>query len=146
VCAVDSIEVPELMIVEDHPSVFQLVSTVRGQLSPEESPMALFRACFPPGSMTGAPKVEAMKIIESLEAYKRGLYAGSVGYFDVGGGMDWSVLIRSFVLAQGRSYFGVGGAVVADSDPRAEYRESMVKAQALLDALAQVHDTSARRR
>jgi para-aminobenzoate synthetase component I len=136
VCEVDSIEVPELMCVEPHPSVFQLVSTVRGRLAQGSSPLALFRACFPPGSMTGAPKIEAMKIIEALEAYKRGIYSGSIGYLDVGGGMDWSVVIRSFVLSGGRCYFGVGGAVVADSDPHAEYLESMHKAQALLDALA----------
>jgi para-aminobenzoate synthetase component 1 len=136
VCEVDSIEVPELMCVEQHPSVFQMVSTVRGCLAKSSSPLALFRACFPPGSMTGAPKIEAMKIIEALEPYKRGIYSGSIGYFDVGGGMDWSVVIRSFVLVGGRCYFGVGGAVVADSDPHAEYLESMHKAQALLAALA----------
>jgi para-aminobenzoate synthetase component 1 len=135
VCEVDSIHVPELMVIEDHPSVFHMVSTVRGQLSAEHTPLALFRACFPPGSMTGAPKIEAMKIIDALEPYQRGIYAGSLGYFDLGGGMDWSVVIRSFVLQEGRCYFGVGGAVVADSDPRAEYRESMAKAQALLRAL-----------
>jgi aminodeoxychorismate synthase component I len=136
VCAVDSIEVPELMHVESHPSVFQMVSTVRGRLAGGVSALGLFGACFPPGSMTGAPKIEALKIIEALEPCKRGIYSGSIGYLDVGGGMDWSVVIRSFVLAQGCCYFGVGGAVVADSDPRAEYAESMHKAQALFDALA----------
>jgi aminodeoxychorismate synthase component I len=137
VCAVDSIEVPELMHVESHPSVFQMVSTVRGRLERGASALELFRACFPPGSMTGAPKIEALQIIEALEPCKRGIYSGSIGYLDVGGGMDWSVVIRSFVLAQGRCYFGVGGAVVADSDARAEYAESMHKARALLAALAQ---------
>jgi len=135
VCQVDSIHVPELMIIEQHPSVFHLVSSVRGQLDAERRPLELFRACFPPGSMTGAPKIEAMAIIDALEPSQRGVYAGSLGYFDLGGGMDWSVVIRSFVLHQGRCYFSVGGAVVADSDPHAEYRESMAKAHALLRAL-----------
>jgi anthranilate/para-aminobenzoate synthase component I len=85
--------------------------------------------------MTGAPKIEAMKIIDSLEPFRRGMYAGAVGYFDVGGGMDFSVVIRSFVIADGRCTFSVGGAVVSDSEPEAEYCESMDKASALLAAL-----------
>ena len=138
VCEVDSIHVPELMIVEDHPRVFHMVSTVRGQLAPEHDAVDLFTACFPPGSMTGAPKIEAMRIIDALEPYRRGLYSGAVGYFDAGGGMDFSVVIRSFVLTEGHCYFSVGGAVVADSDPAAEYRETLDKARALLEALAQL--------
>ena len=138
VCEVGSIGVPELQIIETHPRVFQMVSTVRGQLAAGEDAVSLFRACFPPGSMTGAPKIEAMKIIEALERYKRGVYAGAVGYFDLGGGMDFSVVIRSFVLSRGRCTVGVGGAIVADSDPAAEYRETMDKARALIEALAAV--------
>jgi anthranilate/para-aminobenzoate synthase component I len=136
VCEVDSIHVPQLMAIEEHPSVFQLVSTVRGQLAAGSSALQLLRACFPPGSMTGAPKIEAMKIIEALESSPRGLYSGCLGYFDCGGGMDFSVVIRSFLLQQGRCSIGVGGAVVADSDPGAEYEESRAKAHALLQALA----------
>jgi anthranilate/para-aminobenzoate synthase component I len=124
------------MQIEAHPTVFQMVSTVSGRLASDRSALALFRACFPPGSMTGAPKIEAMKIIESLERDKRGIYAGAIGYFDVGGGFDFSVVIRTFVVANGRAYFNVGGAVLADSDPAAEYRETMDKARALLDALS----------
>jgi para-aminobenzoate synthetase component 1 len=135
VCAVDSIHVPELMIVEEHPSVFQMVSTVRGRLEQGLSPVRLFCACFPPGSMTGAPKIEAMKVIDALEPVRRGTYAGAVGYFDIGGAIDFSVVIRSFVISDGRCTLNVGGAVVADSDPGAEYRESMDKARALLAAL-----------
>jgi anthranilate/para-aminobenzoate synthase component I len=111
---------------------------VRGALAPEHSAVDLFRACFPPGSMTGAPKIEAMRIIDALEPYRRGWYSGAVGYFDAGGGMDFSVVIRSFVLAHGRCFFSVGGAVVADSDPSEEYRETLDKARALLEALAQL--------
>ncbi|MET0387277.1 MAG: aminodeoxychorismate synthase component I [Polyangiales bacterium] len=138
VCEVDSVHVPELMVVETHPRVFHMVSTVRGRLAPEHDAVALFEACFPPGSMTGAPKIEAMKIIDALERYQRSLYAGAVGYFDVGGALDFSVVIRSFVLAAGRCHFSVGGAIVADSEPYAEYRESMDKARALLEALARL--------
>jgi para-aminobenzoate synthetase component 1 len=135
VCQVDSIHVPELMIVEDHPSVFQLVSTVRGRVEDGVSPVQLFTACFPPGSMTGAPKIEAMKVIDSLEPCRRGVYAGAVGYFDLGGALDFSVVIRSFVISGDRCTFSVGGAVVADSDPASEYVESMDKARALITAL-----------
>jgi len=135
VCAVDSVHVPELMIVEAHPSVFHMVSTIRGQLEQGVSPVQLFAACFPPGSMTGAPKIEAMKVIDALEPVRRGIYAGAVGYFDLGGAIDFSVVIRSFVISEGRCTFNVGGAVVADSDPEAEYRESMDKARALVAAL-----------
>lgn len=138
VCEVDSIHVPELMIVEAHPRVFHMVSTVRGTLAPEHSAVDLFSACFPPGSMTGAPKIEAMSIIDALEPHRRGWYSGALGYFDAGGGMDFSVVIRSFVIARGACYFSVGGAVVADSDPVAEYRETLDKARALLEALAQL--------
>ena len=135
VCAVDSVHVPELMVVEQHPSVFQMVSTVRGRVEQGVSAVELFCACFPPGSMTGAPKIEAMKVIDALEPVRRGIYAGAVGYFDLGGALDFSVVIRSFVLSQGRCTLNVGGAVVADSDPQAEYRESMDKARALVAAL-----------
>jgi para-aminobenzoate synthetase component 1 len=135
VCAVDSIDVPELLCVEDHPSVFQLVSCVRGRIEAPTRAVELLRACFPPGSMTGAPKLEAMRIIDALELDERGVYSGCAGYFDFGGGLDLCVVIRSFVLAEGGCSFGVGGGVVADSDPRAEYDESMTKAAALLAAL-----------
>jgi len=138
VCEVDSVHVPQLMIVEEHPSVFHLVSTVRGQLAPNKSAVELFCACFPPGSMTGAPKVEAMKLIDALEPYGRSWYAGALGYFDARGSMDFSVVIRSFVLSHGCGHFSVGGAVVSDSDPDAEYAETMDKARPLFEALARV--------
>lgn len=136
VCTTDSIRVPELRIIEEHPSVFHMVSTIRGRIEPDVSPVQLFTACFPPGSMTGAPKIEAVKVIDALEPVRRGIYSGAVGYFDFGGALDFSVVIRSFVICAGRCTFSVGGAVVADSDPEAEYRESMDKARALLAALA----------
>jgi aminodeoxychorismate synthase component I len=138
VCAIDSVHVSELMIVEQHPRVFHMVSTIRGQLADGQGAVQLFTACFPPGSMTGAPKIEALKIIDALEPYRRNIYAGAVGYFDVRGSLDFSVVIRSFVICGDQCHFSVGGAVVIDSDPYAEYRETLDKARALLEALEQL--------
>ncbi len=135
VCATGSVQVPELCVVESYPSVHQLVSTVRGRLRPGLDALDLVRACFPGGSMTGAPKIEAMKVIAELEPVARGLYAGALGYLDGGGGLDLAMVIRTAVCTGGRAYFGVGGAVTADSDPAAEYRESLDKARALIRAV-----------
>jgi para-aminobenzoate synthetase component 1 len=132
---IGSVEVPELLAVEEYATVFQLVSTVRCLLRPECDALDLVRACYPGGSMTGAPKIEAMKIIDSLEPVKRGIYSGAIGYLDRGGAMDLSMVIRTIVCTDGRAYFGVGGAVTADSDPQDEYRETMDKARALVRAL-----------
>jgi aminodeoxychorismate synthase component I len=135
VCKFHSVVVPELMIVEQYATVFQMVSTIRGTLEENRDGLDLVRACFPGGSMTGAPKVEAMKIIDRLEPVKRGIYSGSIGYLDFAGSLDLNIVIRTFVVKDGRCYFNVGGAVVADSDPRDEYRETLTKAQALVTAL-----------
>lgn len=134
-----SVHVPELMIIEAYATVFQLVSTVRATLEDAVDAVELLRACFPGGSMTGAPKIEAMKIIDRLEPVKRGIYAGSIGYLDFSGRLDLSIVIRTLVLTGGRCYFSVGGAVVADSDPGEEYAETLAKAQALIAALRTVH-------
>jgi para-aminobenzoate synthetase component 1 len=138
VCELGSVCVPELMSVERYASVFQLVSTVEGTLAPEHDAVALVRAAFPPGSMTGAPKIAAMRLLDELEPVRRGVYSGAIGYFDVFGGMDLSVVIRTILLKKGHAYLHVGGAVVADSDPALEYRECVDKARALLAALASV--------
>ena len=132
---IGSVEVPELLIVEEYATVFQLVSTVRAKLRDECDALDLVRACYPGGSMTGAPKIEAMKIIDSLEPVKRGVYSGAIGYLDRSGTMDLSIVIRAIVCQDGKAHFGVGGAVVADSDPEAEYHETMDKARALIRAL-----------
>jgi len=142
VCKFHSVNVPELMIIEPYATVFQLVSTVRGELRPEVSGMDLIKACFPGGSMTGAPKIEAMKIIDRLEPVKRGIYSGSIGYLDFSGRLDFSIVIRSFVVKNGRCYYNVGGAIVADSDPLAEYLETMDKAGALKTALTSLKASS----
>lgn len=138
VCKFHSVHVPELMIVEKYATVLQLVSTIRGELDNGVTPLQLVKACFPGGSMTGAPKIEAMKIIDRLEPVKRGIYSGSIGYLDYSGALDLNIVIRTLLVKDGRCYGNVGGAIVADSDPRDEYQETMIKAAALQRALASV--------
>ena len=113
-----------------------MVSRVTGRLAPEADALDAVRAAFPPGSMTGAPKIAAMRLLDRLEKTRRSVYSGAIGYLDVHGGADWSVVIRTILVKQGRAYLHVGGGVVADSDPAAEYRESIDKARALWAALA----------
>jgi para-aminobenzoate synthetase component 1 len=136
VCAAGSVEVPSLLALEAHPTVFHLVSTVTGRLEPNRSPVDLVHATFPGGSITGAPKIRAMEIIAELEPTVRGPYTGTLGYWSLSGTMDSSILIRSFVVLDGRAYFHAGGGIVADSDPQAEYQETLDKAAALIRALA----------
>lgn len=136
VCRFGSISVEKAMDIETYATVFQMVSTIRGRLAQGRDGVDLLRACFPGGSMTGAPKVEAMKIISRLEPVERGVYSGAIGYMDVGGTMDLNIVIRTILLKGGRAQVNVGGAVVADSDPAGEYEETMDKARALLAALA----------
>ncbi len=135
VARVGSVTVPELCVVETYATVHQMVSTIRAELKPGCDALDAVRACFPGGSMTGAPKLEAMTIIDALEPAPRGAYAGALGWLGWDGAMDLSIVIRTFVCAGGRASFGTGGAVTADSDPAAEYRESLDKARALLAAL-----------
>ena len=135
VAATGSVAVDRLFEVEAHPSVWQMVSSLRARLRDGVGPAELLRACWPPGSMTGAPKVRAMEVIETLEPVRRGPYAGAIGYLDAGGGMDLSVVIRTAVVAGGRAMVQVGGAVVADSVPQAELDETFAKGRLLLAAL-----------
>jgi len=135
VCEMGSVSVPELMTVESYASVFQLVSTVVGQLAEGNDRMDLVRAAFPPGSMTGAPKIAAMRLLSEVEPVRRGVYSGALGYLDLRGGMDLAVVIRTLLICKERAHFHVGGAVVADSDPQREYEESLDKARGMLAAL-----------
>ncbi len=135
VCTPGSIDVPELMRVERYAAVFQMVSTVTGELAAGRDAFDLVRASFPPGSMTGAPKRAAMGLLEELESVRRGVYAGALGYFDLRGGLDLSVVIRTLVWRDGRAHLHVGGGIVSDSSPEAEYLESLDKAKAPLDAI-----------
>ncbi len=143
VCEFGSVEVERLCEIEEHPSVFHLVSTIGGRLRPEWRLSEIFRALFPCGSITGAPKISTMKIIDRIESTPRGLSMGAIGYFARNGlygdeprpEADTSVAIRTMVIRGNRAEFNVGGGVVIDSDPEDEYRESLVKAIALLDSL-----------
>jgi para-aminobenzoate synthetase component 1 len=135
VCRYGSIHVEELCAIQEHPTLFHLVSKVRGTLRDEVRASELLRAAFPCGSITGAPKLRAMEIIDEAETVPRGLSMGAVGYFSFDGRMDLSVAIRTMVLSRGRARFNVGGGIVADSDPAQEYEESLIKARALLRAL-----------
>jgi para-aminobenzoate synthetase component 1 len=138
VCETGSIDVPELMAIEPYATVHQMVSTVTGRLRADCDVVDLVQATFPPGSMTGAPKRAAMTIIERLEPVRRGVYSGAFGYLDARGGSDLSVVIRTLIVAGERAYLHVGGGIVADSEPAAEYRETLDKARALLAALARM--------
>jgi anthranilate/para-aminobenzoate synthase component I len=109
---------------------------VRGALEDDRDAVDLLRACFPPGSMTGAPKIEAMSILERLEPTERGVYSGALGWLDFSGPLDLSVVIRTIIVKDGRAHLHVGGAIVTDSDPETEHDETMHKARALLAALA----------
>ncbi len=126
-----TVQVNELFNLEPHGAVWQMVSTIIAELKPELSSIDVLRATFPPGSMTGAPKVRAMQIIEELEPVRRGIYSGVIGYFDLNGDFDLSVVIRSAIIVNNRIQIQAGGAIVADSIPTAELEETYAKTRAL---------------
>jgi para-aminobenzoate synthetase len=134
VCRVGSVEVPELMTVESYETVHQLVSSISGRLRPELGPLDAVRACFPPGSMTGAPKRRTMEIIDELEGAARGVYSGAIGWFGLGGACDLGVAIRTAVIRDGEASVGAGGAIVAESDVDEELGEMWLKAKAVTSA------------
>ena len=135
VCEYGSVKVSDLCTLEKYATVFQLTSTVAGRLREDKDRIDLLKAAFPGGSITGAPKVRAMEIIDELEPTRRGIYTGSIGYLGFDGCMDLNIVIRTFVIKGNRVYFQVGGGIVSDSDPEAEYQETLDKARALMAAL-----------
>ena len=132
VCEYGSVSVPELLKLEAYEQVFHLVSTVVGELRPEVSHVAALRACFPGGSISGAPKKRALEIIHELEPTSRGLYTGAIGYFGYNGESQFSMTIRTAVFEGDRAHFHVGAGIVADSDPIMEWEETYHKAAGLL--------------
>jgi para-aminobenzoate synthetase component 1 len=135
VCRYGTVKVTELAILETYPTVFHLTSTVVGQLREGKNIIDLLKATFPGGSITGAPKVRAMEIIDELEPTCRSVYTGSLGYIGFNGDMDLNIVIRTIIVKDGKAYFQVGGAIVYDSEPESEYIETLDKGKALIQAL-----------
>ncbi len=135
VCNYESIKVGRLRELEEYATVFQTTATVEGRLHKSKDRIDLLRACFPGGSITGCPKIRAMEIIEELEPTRRSVYTGCLGYLSFSGSMDFNILIRTILKKNNMLYFGVGGGIVADSEPEAEYAETLVKARAMLQAI-----------
>jgi para-aminobenzoate synthetase component 1 len=135
VCRYGSVKVTELAILEKYPTVYHLTSTVVGQLRQGVRAIDLLKATFPGGSITGAPKVRSMEIIDELEPTRRSVYTGSIGYLSFDGNLDLNIVIRTFLIKGQRAYFQAGGAVVYDSDPESEYQETLDKVRALINAL-----------
>jgi len=135
VCEYGSVMVPELITLETYATVHHLVSTVVGRLCPGKDHIDCLKACFPGGSITGAPKIRAMEIIDDLEPTKRKVYTGSIGYIGFNQETDLDIVIRTMLFVRDNIYFQVGGGIVADSDPEKEYEETIHKARALMEAL-----------
>jgi len=136
VCSYNSVRVTELRELEKYSTVFQTTATIEGRLHKDKDRIDLLRACFPGGSITGCPKIRAMEIIEELEPTWRSIYTGSLGYLSFSGRLDFNILIRTILKKEDKLYFGVGGGIVADSNPEDEYLETLVKARAMIEAIS----------
>jgi anthranilate/para-aminobenzoate synthase component I len=135
VCAFGSVHVNDFMTLERYSHVIHIVSNVRGRLAPGRDAMDLIQAVFPGGTVTGVPKIRCMEILDELEPVRRGPYTGSVGYISANGDLDLNIIIRTLVIKEDRGYLHVGAGIVADSEPSREYRETLFKAEAVLDAV-----------
>jgi anthranilate synthase component 1 len=136
VCTPGTVDVVDFMSVERYSHVMHIVSTVVGRVAPGSTSLDVLTACFPAGTLSGAPKVRAMEIIDELEPVRRGLYGGCVGYLDFAGDLDMAIAIRTALIRDGVAYVQAGAGIVADSQPAAEERESQDKARAVLTAVA----------
>lgn len=145
VAEIGSVKVTELMTVERYSHVMHIVSNVEGRLKKGLDAFDVFRACFPAGTVSGAPKVRAMEIIEELEPTKRGAYAGAVGYFGYSGNMDTCITIRTLIIKDGKVYVQAGAGIVADSVPENEYMETLNKAMAMMKAVEHATGISLRK-
>ena len=135
VCKINSVKVTELFKLEEYETVFHLVATIEGKLKENVSSVKCIRECFPGGSITGAPKIRAMEIIEELEKLKRNIYTGSIGYFDLRGNSDFNIVIRTIVKKDNKAYLGVGGGITWESIEEDEWFETIDKAKALMGVL-----------
>jgi anthranilate synthase component 1 len=135
VCRPGSVHVDELMVVERYSHVMHIVSNVQGELPDDKDAFDLFRATFPAGTLSGAPKIRAMEIIDELEPCRREIYGGAVGYISFDGNMDMAIAIRTLVVHNGQIHLQAGAGIVADSDPEAEYQETINKAQGVVKAV-----------
>jgi anthranilate synthase component 1 len=135
VCKYNTVEVTELMAIERYSHVMHIVSNIEGEIDPKYDPYDLLRAVFPAGTVSGAPKVRAMQLIDRLEPTRRGPYGGAVGYFGFSGNLDCGIILRTIVIDGGRAYIQSGAGIVYDSDPEYEYNECMNKARGLVKAI-----------
>ena len=135
VCEKGTVEVSELMVIERYSHVMHIVSNVRGTLEEGRDAFDLVRATFPAGTLSGAPKIRAMQIIDQLEPVRRGIYGGAVGYVSYSGNMDLAIAIRTLVVRDGQVHLQAGAGIVADSDPTAEWQETVNKAMAVRRAI-----------
>lgn len=136
IAQVGTVKVPELFAIEQYATVYHLVSTVTATCDEGVTLSQILKATFPGGSITGAPKIRAMEVIDELETHARGLYTGSIGYIGFDGVLDLNIVIRTLVMKNEKLYFGVGGGIVWDSDPESEYEESLTKGKALMFAIS----------
>jgi anthranilate synthase component 1 len=130
-----SVRLSDIMTIERYSHVMHISSNVDGQLRPELDAIDALKACLPAGTVSGAPKVRAMQILDEIEPTRRGPYAGAVGYFDYGGNMDTCIALRTMVVTPGKVYIQAGAGIVADSDPTSEYQETLNKSKAMLKAV-----------
>ena len=135
VCKPKTVKVSELYKIEEYATVFHLVSSIEGELEDNVSSVKCMSECFPGGSITGAPKIRAMEIIEEIEGLKRNLYTGSIGYFDLRGNCDFNIVIRTIIKKNNKAYIGIGGGITYESEEEAEWYETIDKAKALMRVL-----------